>query len=110
MPARFSFVSPPATPVVRVGRAGKDLWLPKDWADARDDGTFGYRFDDPGGIYDPPIPPEHRFQVIYCATRLAGAVGEVCARERPELTALAARGAGGPEQGYIGQEWCSTRA
>lgn len=110
MPAEYSFVSPPTTPVVRVGRAGKNLWLPKGWADARDDGTFGYRFDDPGGTYNPPILSQYRFQVIYCATWLAGAVGEVCARQRPELAALAARGLGGPEQGYISQEWCRTRA
>jgi hypothetical protein len=36
----------PPRPLFRVGRDG-DAWAVPDWAYAKEDGTFGNRFDDP---------------------------------------------------------------
>ena len=40
----------PAGPLFRVGRE-RDAWAIPDWAYAKEDGTFGNRFDDPMGVY-----------------------------------------------------------
>ncbi|MFP5226360.1 MAG: hypothetical protein ACLGXA_01940 [Acidobacteriota bacterium] len=40
----------PAGPLFRVGR-DDDAWAVPDWAYAKEDGTFGNRFDDPMGVY-----------------------------------------------------------
>jgi hypothetical protein len=109
--AEFVFVSPPATPVTRIGRRGTNLWKPNSWTSPRrrDDGTFGFRFDDPGDIHDPPIPDKDKFRMIYCSTTLVGAICEVGARELPALDELAAA-TNQPPQGVLDEEWCSTRA
>ena len=38
----------PSGPLFRVGR-DDDAWAVPDWAYAKEDGTFGNRFDDPSG-------------------------------------------------------------
>ena len=38
----------PSGPLFRVGR-DDDAWAVPDWAYAKEDGTFGHRFDDPMG-------------------------------------------------------------
>jgi len=40
----------PAGPLFRVG-GDDDAWAVPDWACAKEDGTFGNRFDDPMGVY-----------------------------------------------------------
>jgi hypothetical protein len=40
----------PPRPLFRVGR-DDDAWAVPDWAYAKDDRTFGNRFDDPAGVY-----------------------------------------------------------
>jgi hypothetical protein len=72
--------------VYRVAR-GFDPFAPPDWAFAKDDGTFGNRFDDPGAYRG--MPEERRFRVIYCATEPAGAFGETVARFRKNPRLLA---------------------
>jgi hypothetical protein len=79
-------VPPPVASVYRVAH-GPDPFAPRAWEHAHDDGTFGNRFDDPGGMLDPSnrrgvIPVERRFRTIYFATEAAGAFGETIARFR----------------------------
>jgi hypothetical protein len=110
--ASFAFVPPPRDPVTRVGRLGSDLWQPNRWDSSRrkeDDGTFGYRFDDPGDLHDPPIPDAEKFRIIYCSTELTGAVCEVAAREIPTQASLADH-TRQPPSGIIDEDWCRTRA
>ena len=81
-------IPPPAAPIFRVAH-GPDPFTPRDWDDVHEDGTFGNRFDDPGGRPDPTgqrgiIPQGARFRVIYCATQRAGAFAETIARFRPD--------------------------
>jgi hypothetical protein len=107
----FVFVPPPKTPVARVGRKGRDLWVSRDWRDASSiTHTFGNRFDDPGGAYGPPIPEAQRFQTLYCATRLAGSVAEVAAGEQPDRDVVAASGASRAKEGDLSPDWCASRA
>jgi predicted NUDIX family NTP pyrophosphohydrolase len=40
----------PPGPLFRVGR-DDDAWAIPDWAYAKEDRTFGNRFDDPAGVY-----------------------------------------------------------
>ena len=40
----------PPRPLFRVGR-DDDAWAVPDWAYAKEDGTFGNRFDDPMRVY-----------------------------------------------------------
>ena len=40
----------PSGPLFRVGR-DRDAWAIPDWAYAKEDGTFGNRFDDPMRVY-----------------------------------------------------------
>ena len=42
----------PPGPLFRVGR-DRDAWAITDWAYAKDNGTFGNRFDDPMGTGSP---------------------------------------------------------
>jgi hypothetical protein len=81
-------VSPPAYPVFRIAH-GPDPFAPREWDYSHEDGTFGNRFDDPGGRPHPTgqrgiIPQDARFRVIYCATHRAGAFAETIARFRPD--------------------------
>jgi hypothetical protein len=80
-------VPPPATPIYRVAH-GADVFRAPNWNHADEDGTFGNRFDDPGGQPDlcgrrGILPTAQRFRTIYCATDRAGAFGETVARFRP---------------------------
>lgn len=88
MVSELVVVSPPPTPVFRVAH-GPDPFAPRSWDDVHEDGTFGNRFDDPGGRPDPTaqreiIPQWARFRVIYCATQRAGAFAETIARFRAD--------------------------
>lgn len=104
-------MSPPKAPVARVGRRGRDLWVPRDWCDVSTiTHTFGNRFDDPGGAYVPPIPEAQRFQTLYCATRLAGSVAELAAAEQADRDVVAASGASRVTPESLRAEWCATRA
>ena len=109
----FAFVQAPPPPalVTRIGRLGTDLWQPKSWSSKsrRDDGTFGYRFDDPGDTHTPPIPDREKFRMIYCSTDIVGAVCEVAVRELLTPSNLADQ-TRQPPTGIIDEEWCSTRA
>ena len=84
--------APPHTPVYRIGR-GPSVFDPPPWEIARDDGTFGGRFDDPaaqpGVARSVVLPVEQRFRIIYCATDRAGAYGESIARFRDSISLLA---------------------
>jgi hypothetical protein len=64
-----------------------DVFAPPDWSWAQPDGTFTNRFDDPGAYHG--IPVEERFRVIYCATKPAGAFGEMTAHFRKSTATLA---------------------
>jgi hypothetical protein len=79
-------VSPPATGVYRLAR-GVNPFIPPDWEYAREDGTFGNRFDDPTA--NKGNPPEKRFRAIYCATQRLATFGETLARFRVSATVLA---------------------
>lgn len=82
-------VSPPPI-VYRLAHRLGDPFAPPSWESIHEDGTFGNRFDDPGG-QEGKIDAE-RFRVIYCATQRAGAFGETLARLRPSLQTLAKLG------------------
>ena len=84
-------VPAPSGGMYRIGRGPDEPFALADWDRAQHDGTFGNRFDDPGGIHG--IPPEDRFRVIYCATQREAAFAEVVSRfrQRPELNAILAR-------------------
>jgi hypothetical protein len=64
-------------PLWRIGRQ-PDPWQPADWAYAREDGTFGNRFDDPQGLY----------RVLYTSSQRLGCYVETLARFRPDLSLL----------------------
>lgn len=68
----------PAAVLYRVGRA-PDAWAWPDWAFAGDDGTFGNRYDDPGGEY----------RVLYASSQRIGAYVEVLARYRTDPALVA---------------------
>ncbi len=70
-------VSPPKT-LYRLGRP-PNPWEPPDWAYARDDGTFGNRFDDPDGQY----------RVLYASSSRVGCFVETLARFRTDVTLIA---------------------
>jgi hypothetical protein len=107
----FVMVPPPRTPVARVGRRGRDLWVSRDWRDVHPTTqTFGNRFDDPGGAYAAPIPESERFQTLYCATRLSGAIAEVAAGEQPARDVVAASGSARIGPGYLSADWCASRS
>ncbi len=62
----------------RLGR-DPDPWAWPDWSFAASDGTFGNRYDDPGGSY----------RVLYASSQRIGAFLETLARFRPDLEVLA---------------------
>lgn len=63
----------PDGPLYRIGRR-PDPWAFPDWANVGSDGTFGNRWDDPGGVY----------RVLYASSSRLGALVEVLARFRPD--------------------------
>lgn len=106
-PTEYVFKHAPRDPVVRIGARDTDLWQPKGWDHPRrhDDGTFGYRFDDPGRLHNPPIPDNEMFRMLYCASELVGAACEVAAFLRPSTDELAKR-SGQPQKGVMDEDWC----
>ncbi len=69
------------------------VWQPKSWNHPRrrTDGTFGYRFDDPGWLCNPPLTDQDMFCMLYCATELIAAACEVAAWLCPRTGDLATR-------------------
>lgn len=78
-------VANPSHLIYRIARGPEEPFVFADWDRAGEDGTFGNRFDDPGGLLD--LPMEQRFRVLYCATEREAAFAEVTARfrQRPRL-------------------------
>jgi len=68
----------PAGPLFRVGR-DDDAWAIPDWAYAKEDGTFGNRFDDPMGVY----------RVLYASSQRLGCFIETLARFRVDVSFIA---------------------
>ena len=68
----------PAGPLFRVGR-NDDAWAVPDWAYAKEDGTFGNRFDDPMGVY----------RVLYASSQRLGCFIETLARFRVDVSFVA---------------------
>ena len=68
----------PPGPLFRVGRDG-DAWAVPDWAYAREDRTFGNRFDDPMGVY----------RVLYASSQRLGCFIETLARFRVDVSFVA---------------------
>jgi hypothetical protein len=62
----------------RLGRQ-PDPWAWPDWSYAAPDGTFGNRYDDPGGSY----------RVLYASSQRVGPLLETLGRFRPDLEVLA---------------------
>ena len=81
----------PSDGMYRIGRKPDEPFALPNWDRVGPDGTFGNRFDDPGGIFD--IPIEDRFRVIYCATQREAAFAEVVSRfrQRPNLERVLAK-------------------
>ena len=68
----------PSGPLFRVGR-DDDAWAVPDWAYAKEDGTFGNRFDDPMGVY----------RVLYASSQRLGCFIETLARFRVDVSFVA---------------------
>jgi hypothetical protein len=68
----------PPKPLFRIGR-DDDAWAVPDWAYAKDDGTFGNRFDDPLGLY----------KVLYASSKRLGSFIETLARFRVDVSFIA---------------------
>ena len=68
----------PPGPLFRVGR-DDDAWAVPDWAYAKEDGTFGNRFDDPTGVY----------RVLYASSQRLGCFIETLARFRVDVSFVA---------------------
>lgn len=68
----------PLGPLFRVGR-DDDAWAVPDWAYAKEDGTFGNRFDDPMGVY----------RVLYASSQRLGCFIETLARFRVDVSFVA---------------------
>ena len=68
----------PAGPLFRVGR-DDDAWAVPDWAYAKEDGTFGNRFDDPTSMY----------RVLYASLQRLGCFIETLARFRVDVSFVA---------------------
>ena len=96
----------PGEAVYRVGRS-PDPFAPPERAYAQPDGTFGGRFDDPAGRRG--VPQDRRFRTLYFASRPAGAFGEVLARFRLDLVALAALGPAAPARSTVPADWRAVR-
>jgi hypothetical protein len=86
----------------RIGRY-PDPWAWPDWSNARPDGTFGCRFDDPDSSY----------RVLYTASRPLGAYLETMAWARPDPALdLVMASIGGDDDyapGLITREWVEKR-
>jgi hypothetical protein len=82
--AELVVVSPPRGGLYRLSRREAEPFALPDWERAGEDGTFGNRFDDPGGIIG--TPTGERFRVVYCSTQRAAAFGETLARFRPSAS------------------------
>ena len=65
-------------PLFRVGR-DDDAWAVPDWAYAKEDGTFGNRFDDPMRVY----------RVLYASSQRLGCFIETLARFRVDVSFVA---------------------
>jgi len=68
----------PLRPPFRVGR-DDEAWAVPDWACAKEDGTFGNRFDDPMGVY----------RVLYASSQRLGCFVETLARFRVDVSFVA---------------------
>jgi RES domain len=68
----------PAGPLFRVGR-DDNAWAVPDWAYAKEDRTFGNRFDDPMGVY----------RVLYASSQRLGCFIETLARFRVDVSFVA---------------------
>jgi len=68
----------PSRPLFRVGR-DDDAWAVPDWAYAKEDGTFGNRFDDPMRVY----------RVLYASSQRLGCFIETLARFRVDVSFIA---------------------
>jgi RES domain len=68
----------PPGPLFRVGR-DDDAWAVPDWAYAKEDRTFGNRFDDPAGVY----------RVLYASSQRLGCFIETLARFRVDVSFVA---------------------
>ena len=68
----------PPGPLFRVGR-DDDAWAIPDWAYAKEDRTFGNRFDDPAGVY----------RVLYASSQRLGCFIETLARFRVDVSFVA---------------------
>ncbi len=68
----------PPRPLFRVGR-DDDAWAVPDWAFAKEDGTFGNRFDDPMRVY----------RVLYASSQRLGCFIETLARFRVDVSFVA---------------------
>jgi hypothetical protein len=68
----------PPRPLFRVGR-DVDAWAVPDWAYAKEDGTFGNRFDDPKRVY----------RVLYASSQRLGCFIETLARFRVDVSFIA---------------------
>jgi hypothetical protein len=68
----------PQWPLFRLGRDG-DAWAVPDWAYAKEDGTFGNRFDDPMRVY----------RVLYASSQRLGCFIETLARFRVDVSFIA---------------------
>jgi hypothetical protein len=68
----------PSGPLFRVGR-DDEAWAIPDWAYAKEDGTFGNRFDDPMGVY----------RVLYASSQRLGCFIETLARFRVDVSFVA---------------------
>ena len=91
--------------IYRLGRQ-PDPWEWPDWTYARDDGTFGNRYDDPAGQY----------RVLYASTQRQATFRECLARFRPDISVLRAKieeddDAAPPTQpaGHLKRSWLSRR-
>ena len=68
----------PPKPLFRVGR-DDDAWAVPDWAYAKEDRTFGNRFDDPAGVY----------RVLHASSQRLGCFIETLARFRVDVSFVA---------------------
>lgn len=137
MPGKLVDIPSPQHPIYRVARRGPYTpFSPPDWGYAnKDDGTFGSRFDDPGGRANREggrdfIPQDGRYRVIYCASTAVAALGETIAPlrvkpdrvppdphyvddpddpEPPDAHLLGIVDPRNPERGRISFDWRSNR-
>ncbi len=105
----------PSDPIERVGRLNSNIWTPTVWSHARrkDDGTFGYTYEDPRKRYNALMPDSEMFRMIYAATDFNGAFCEAASGRRPRLIDIAAypgQPTEGVSVGIMDEEWCDNSA